>query len=191
LKKSAAKQIKQILLLLMMAVLSAGFLSAIFLYLYNPSGQYSVNKTLIDPIVLEQLQRRETLSSTKEKRDRFVLDTLEFSYFDLRLNRRVVYPVKWETYQELYKLISSQKSLPLAAEKKDQLFQGSPILLTIKLSSEVKDKISQKILQIVQFSSDDYFRIRLLGDERDEQWAYFYKPGIYEQVFSLFTTDQN
>ncbi|WP_039358842.1 hypothetical protein [Candidatus Protochlamydia amoebophila] len=181
---SIHKQVKQIVLLLIMVVLSAVFLSAFFLYLYlyNLIGQSDVNKMLIDSTVFK--------NSQFEKREQQVVDRLEFSYFVPKLTQFVMRPVTFKKYQEFYRFIASENILQSVDEKLDLIFHHHSTVLTMKLRS---DPQSQLVFQIAQFLflPDHYFRIQLIGVDKRGGWVYFSRSEFYKKLFSLLTINQN
>ncbi|WP_213105690.1 hypothetical protein [Candidatus Protochlamydia amoebophila] len=176
------KQVKQIVLLLIMVILFAFFLSAFFLYLYNLIGQSDVNNMLIDSTVFK--------NSQFEKGEPQVIDRLEFSYFDPKLTQSVMHPVIFKKYQEFYQFSASENILQSVDEKLDFVFHHHSTVLTMKLRS---DPQSQSIFQIAQFLflPDHYFCIQLIGDDKRGRWVYFSRSELYKKVFSLFTINQN
>ncbi|WP_075882974.1 hypothetical protein [Candidatus Protochlamydia sp. W-9] len=179
---SIHKQVKQIALLLIMVVLSAVFLSAFFLYLYNLIGQSDVNKMLIDSTAFK--------NSHFEKREQQVVDRLEFSYFDPKLAQFVMRLVTFKKYQEFYRFGSSENILQSVDGKLDLVFHHHSTVLTMKLRSNPQ---SQSVFQIAQFLflPDPYFRIQLIGEDKRGRWVYFSRFALYKKVFSLFTINQN
>lgn len=185
-EKRKNPDIRNILVVLVAAVIGAGLLSSIFLYYYGPFGRYLAGNTLLDPSIIEQINYQDQHPRTGKK-VRFAFDRIEFSYFDTQMKQMHTFPISLEIYHHFYKKITSVKSLLEINQKTQNLFlQSYPALLTISMQSkESAENGAAKVFQIVQFIPEDYFRVQL--HEKNEEWAYFYQAGIYQDIIYLFT----
>lgn len=181
------RDIWNILTVLAASVICAALLASLFLYYYNPSGRYIAGNTLLDPSIMDQIFYQDQHPSTG-KTVRFSFDRFEFSYFDPQLKKSVIFPINQETYQRFYKHVASDTSLEEVTKNIQSLFlQQQPAFLTIQMRTKEREGgATVKIFQIVQFVSEDYFRIQL-REKNEGEWVYFYRKDIYREMIHLFT----
>lgn len=185
-KREKSRDIRNILTVLCASIICAVILASVFLYYYNPSGRYFAGNMLLDPSIMDQIFDQDQ-HPNKRKTVRFAFDRIEFSYFDSQSRKLEVFPVTREVYEQFYKRVASDKSLE-EVQKNIQMFflQPHPAFLTIQMQTKERNgNGAVKIFQIVQFVSEDYFRIQL--HEKNEDWVYFYRPGFYQEMIHLFT----
>lgn len=180
------RDILNIFIVLGSAVISAGLLSLIFLYYYNPSGRYLAGNVLLDPSIIEQINNQDQ-NLHKGKQARFSFDRFEFSYFDTQKNQIQKISFSFEDYQTLYRHISSERSLQeVPRDVQSLFFQTHPAMLTINMrTNEGVGKGVATLFQVVQFTPEDYFRIQL-NEKKDGEWVYFYHQGSYQEVIGFF-----
>lgn len=186
-EKQGNHDIRNILTVLGAAIVCAGLLASVFLYYYNPSGRYLAGYTLLDPVIMEQIHYQDQHLQTGKKM-RFAFDHIEFSYFDPQKGQIYIPLIPMEAYHEFYTLVAPEKSLKEVSRQIQELFlKSSPSLLTIKMrATERNENGTTKIFQVVQFVQEDYFRVQL-HEKNEGEWAYFYQPGLYQNVIRLFT----
>lgn len=181
------REIRNILSVLGAAVVCAGLLASVFLYYYGPSGRYLAGHTLLDPAIIEQIDYQDQHPKTGKKAH-FAFDHIEFSYFDPQKGEVRIHSLPLETYQIFYKKVASEKSLEkVTQDTRDFFLQSHPSVLSISMHAiESSENLATKIFQVVQFVSEDFFRVQLHEKEEGE-WAYFYQAGLYQEVIRLFT----
>jgi hypothetical protein len=181
------RDIRNILAVLGAAVICAILLASVFLYYYGPSGRYLAGNTLLDPSIMDQINYQDQHPRTGKK-VHFSFDRIEFSYFDPQKRQMHIFPISVDNYQNFYKRIASEKSLLEVTQNIQQFFlQSHPALLTISMRSrEGSENGAAKVFQVVQFIPEDYFRVQL-HEKNEGEWAYFYRPGLYQEIIGLFT----
>jgi hypothetical protein len=185
------RDIQNILAVLGAAVICAALLASLFLYYYGPSGRYLAGNTLLDPSIMDQINYQDQHPRTGKK-VHFAFDRIEFSYFDLQNRQMRIFPIPIDSYQKFYKQVASEKSLLEVTQKIQSLFfQSHPALLTVSMrSKEGSESGTPKVFQVVQFISEDYFRVQL-HEKNEGEWAYFYRPGLYQEIMRLFTNGES
>lgn len=180
------REIRNILAVLGTAIVCAGFLTFLFIYYYGPSGRYLAGQTLLDPTIIEQINYQDKHPRTGKKVN-FIFDRIEFSYFDSKKGGMRQEAVSLESYQKFYRLISSEKSLDKVTDQiRELFFRSHPSTLTTSMRTvDGVDTSTTKIFQVVQFVQEDYFRVQLHGNQ-EQEWAYFYRPHLYQEVMQLF-----
>lgn len=187
LEKSRNRDIQNLLSVLGAAVICAGLLALVFLYYYGSSGRYLAGNTLLDPAIMEQINAQDQHSRTKKK-IHFAFDRIEFFYFDPQKGQMRTHAISVETYQNFYKMVAAEKSLEDEVRDIQDFFVNShPSVLTINMRTIGKSENStNQIFQIVQFVQENYFRVQL-HEKKEGEWAYFYRPGLYQDIMQLFT----
>lgn len=181
---------RNILIVLGSAVVCAVLLASAFIAYYGPSGSYVAGNTLFDPAIIKTIRNQgEHLSP--EGKGSIVFERLEFSYFDPKEKEMQFYPISLETYGKLYHKIVNEKSLLGNIKEIQSLFLHSrPAILSVDLQTKKgSGNKLEKISQVVEFLSDDYFRVQL-REERGEEWGYFYHRGLYLEMIKLATQSQ-
>lgn len=168
------------------AIFAALLLALFFIFFYGPSGRYIAGHALIDPKIMEKLNFKGAHPRTEEP-VHFIFDRAEFSYFDVDRQLVLQKTLSSTDYSNFYQLIQSDESLDLSKEVKDTAFLVShPVLLTTTMRTAEIHRLTTQIFQVVQITPENYYRIQLNGQKNEEQWAYFYHPHLYENVFHLF-----
>lgn len=179
-------QVKQILTVLSAAVF-AGFLLAFFMiWIYGPTGQYKAGQSILSPEIIEKISFKDSHPKTG-KSVNFVFDHTEFVYFDYIRGQWQQKEIPLPAYQEFYHYISLDESLLDVKEEVLRLFQRpSPTALVTTVRTDVLP--TAKVFQIIQFTKEEYYRVKLHGQQDDGKWAYFYHPGSYRKIMTLFAT---
>lgn len=177
--------IRNILFVLLASVICAGLLAFGFLHYYGPSGRYLAGHTLLDPSIIKQIDYQDRYSQT-EKKVRFTFDHIEFFYFNSQKGQIHVPFVSLDVYQKFYKMVAFEKSLEeVTNHVRDLFLQSHPSFLIINMHT--KEESQSKVFQIVQIIEEDYFRVQL-HESKEGEWAYFYRPGLYQDSIRLLTT---
>lgn len=187
-EKRKNRDIQNIFIVLGAAVFCATLLAFFFLYYYGPSGRYLAGNTLLDSSTMNQIHYQNQ-QSRLGKKEHFIFDRIQFSFFDSQQGQMHTFPLSLETYQSFYKLVSSEKSLLELNQNVQNLFLRShPALLTISIRPQERTEKGEieQIFQVVQFVPEDYFRVQL-HEKNEGEWAYFYRPGLYQEITRLFT----
>ena len=160
------------------AILSACWL----LYQYGPSGRYIAGQTLLEPSLALRLEEKERDPQTQHF-VYFIFDKHEFTLYTGQKEQK--FAVAFEAYSRFYDAVRTEKSLtevPLAVQ---QLFAHPSAQLTTFLRAELSSKTQS--VQEVEWSGEDYFRIKLQGTGMKQEWAYFFRAGGYREALSFFT----
>jgi hypothetical protein len=156
------------------------------IYRYGPSGSYIAGDTILNPAILDQIQFMDKHPVTN-KNTSFVFNGMEFSYFDQLEGKQKKNALNLASYGQFYKKIASEKSLKNFPSDIEQRFRTPPATLTVTMQTDPSISWhATKVFQVIQFISNDYFRVQLQGDEAE--WAYFYHPQLYQDIMRLFTT---
>ena len=184
--KRKNREIRNILAVLGTAIICAALLASAFLYYYGPSGRYLAGHTLLDAATMEQVNEQDQQVKTRNKL-RLTFDRIEFSYFDPQNKQMRHSFISRETYQKFYLMVADEKSLKEMSKNVQALFlQPHLTLLTIHLRTRGgTENVATKIFQVVQFIPEDYFRVQL-HEQNEGEWAYFYRPGLYQEIMRLF-----
>jgi len=180
------KQIKQLIVVLAAAVSGGFLLTVLMIMFYGPSGNYIAGQTILSPQVIERISFNDTHPVTG-KTVNFVFDHNEFVYFDYLRGDWRQQEVSLKEYDQFYRFISADKSLEKVSEEVFQLFQKpSPIALITSIRTD--NSPAAKIFQVIQLTKENYFRVKLHGQEDEGKWAYFYHPDLFKTTMTLFTT---
>lgn len=186
---SKSSQIKVLL-----GVLGAGLLAGVLfalstLYYYNPSGSYIAKNVLLTPQQAYALRFIEPGSKGRAE-GKYAFEGIYFSYFDDIQKQQKTFPISQEQYESLYNLIANESSIVYAGDDVQSLFtQAPPATLTLKLQSIGEDltKGGGVAFYAIDFANNnDYYRIQLRQSGPGMHWAYFYHPGIYQEILKLF-----
>jgi len=180
------KQVKQLILVLSAAVIGGFLLTALMIMYYGPAGNYIAGQTILSPDVIERISFNDTHPTTG-KTVNFVFDHNEFVYFDYLRGDWRQKELSSKEYEQFYQLIFSDKSLDSVSEEVLQFFQKpSPLALITSIRT---DNVPQaKIFQVIQFTKEDYFRVKLHGQE-EGKWVYFFRAHLYKNIMALFTAE--
>lgn len=181
------KSIKQLITVISAAVLG-GFLLAFFLIsYYNPSGQYVAGQTILAPDIIEKINFKDKHPQTNQNVS-FVFDHTEFVFFDfLRGNwqQKQISPASYNTF---YQTIHSDSSLSEIKSDVLELFQKTtPMALVTSVRTDVSP--TAKIFQVVQFSKEGYYRVKLHADRSEGEWAYFYHSDLHQIIMNIFVNE--
>lgn len=181
------RDIRNILLVLGGAIASACLIALYFIVFYGPTGQYIAGQTLLDPAIIERLNYQGEHPRTG-KNVYFIFDRAEFSYFDQQKQQSIQKLLSSDDYDKFYRTIQSDKSLATVSSQIQTLFIAShPTLLTTTMRTGEMTKSMSQVFQVIQFVSEDYYRVQLQGKATEDQWAYFYHPHLYQDLTLLFT----
>ncbi len=186
LERNQYRDVRNILVVLGIAVICAGLLASLLLYYYGPSGRYLAGNTLLDPAVIEQINAQDQHSRSKKK-SHFIFDHIEFSYFESQKKQMSTHAISIEAYQDFYHIVAVEKSLKDVTKDVQNFFITSrPSILTINRRTIGKTENStNQLFEIVEFVQEDYFRVQL-HEKNEGEWAYFYRPHLYQDIMRLF-----
>jgi hypothetical protein len=170
---SPKAQIRNLLVVIGMAVIAAFLLATWMVRSYGPTGAYPLKNVLLAPQTM--------LAMTSPS---LVFDHIEYAAWDpltYRWNRKTI---AIEEYQSLFAKLENRQSEPSKAKAEDAFSRQHPITLTIFVRSQNK---SLQAFQELQFVSD-YFRVELHTDQLHEKskWVYFYYPSVHKLAASIF-----
>lgn len=159
------------------------------LYQYSPTGQYLAGNTILSPHIIDQINYTDYQPNNKGKGNKFIFNSIDFSYFDKDQNRQIRITPSFAAYEQFYKNVAANKSLmnvPEQVEKDFTLDHPSTLMITMRTDSSNSTQII-KGFQMIQLIETDYFRVQLYGKPTDSEWAYFYQPHVYQETLKLFT----
>lgn len=158
--------------LVLIAGCAAAFLiTAFFVSHYGPSGRYALDRVLLKPEVLKQLNYND-LNPKINGQDRFVFDRIEF---DSR-------PIDLKTYEKIYQVLAKDHSV----DELPQLFDGnlSKIAIYVRTESGSSWQFFSKLIQVVEIADNDY-RVDLHEDNTSTHFVYFHHENIKKTLRSL------
>jgi hypothetical protein len=184
---SKARRIEALLIILGSGVSLAFALALFMLYYYNPSGSYLAKNVLLAPDSALAIRYGESNQRTG-RITHFVYDGAEFSYYDLLEKKWKRLLIDSKKYAEFYQRVGEDLSLSEVSDEIRGSFNALyPSTLSINIHAENDSSKSSKVFsQAVFAEGSDYYRVQLRDDGSSEGWAYFYHPGIYQQVFKIF-----
>lgn len=185
----AFKQIKNLLMVLVLGIASAGTFAAILLYLYGPTGAYTLGNLIVAPT---EIEGQGVNKNTPEPSTRFIFDKIEFSYWSPQTRQWTTRPISLEDYGRFYDSYASDKSERATTEPTIAEFnQAPPLKLTLTgRFLTAGSGLPSKIFQEIQFASEgDFYRVELNEQKAGTQWAYFYHPRTYLEIMSLFAKE--
>lgn len=185
----ARKEIRNLLGVLIGSVLCALVFGGMLLHYYGPGGRYLAKNVLLSPHIAPGLSYTDRDLKTGVK-GRFSFDSIDFSYYDNSTKKWLHIPVTPSNYDAFYALVSDEKSLSEVGENIKELFEKTPSsTLSLKVHSDSETHAPAKSFQDIHFVSEgDYYRVELREEGAQDTWAYFYHPGIYQEVLQLFTS---
>lgn len=178
------REIKTILIVLLLSTLVAGLIAFFFIYYYSPSGNYEAKNTLLDPGIIERINYPEKDSKTG-KMAHYMFDRTEAVFFDPQKNKTEKIVLKSHQYKELYELVSSDRSIHFVTDEILNAFiLSNPLQITTYMMMADPQSYSSKknILQNMQVLENDYYRIQLQGKIESGGWVYFYHSHIYQTI---------
>ena len=122
-KPSASTAIRNLMVILATAVLSAVALVVALVVYYGPSGSYRAENVLVAPEVLSKISYEQATPNTG-KLQRFEYDHLEFTYFSPKQGDRASVKLDQGQYQSIYALLSGDRSISSVPVEVEQLFNG-------------------------------------------------------------------
>lgn len=178
------KRIKKIYLIIAASVL-CGFLIAFLLPLFKESStSYVASQAILSPDIIENISLKDIHPKTNQIVT-FSFNQNEFVYFDYLRGSWIQKEVSLKNYAKFYQLIALDANLSHIKDKTLELFQKiSPTALITSIRTNQEP--AAKILQIIQFIPQNYFRIKV-SENSGEEWAYFYHADIYKEVMTIFT----
>lgn len=183
-KKQEFTQVRNIVGIFLGSILFAILLSVYMIYYYSPSGQFLAANTILAPEIIKEISYNDNSGA---KGVRFIFNDIEFFYYDKDNHRFLKKNINLEDYLKFYKSISAEKSIEPVSSDIESLFTKNPkayLAITMKADAPF-GKDGPRVFQTIQFI-DDYFRVQLIGKTGDE-WAYFSKKGVYNEILELFT----
>lgn len=181
------RRIIQFLALIGFSVLTAMMIALFFITYYGPSGRYTIDKTLLSPNLLHELNYNDANQKTGGF-DRFIFDKIVFSYqstIDKLWHQSTVSETK---YADFYRLVKDEVNIDRPEAEVITAFMREPsskLKLMVKTESPAAWQALEKTFQEIQFIKD-YFRIDLHEQTTGVNWVYFHRPGIGEEVYHLF-----
>lgn len=181
------KPVKQLITVLSAAVFGGFLLAFLMLMFYGPSGRYIAGQTILSPDVIEKISFKDIHPQTY-KNVQFVFDHTEFVFFDYLRGNWNQKNISSKDYLHFYNIIASDNSLDEVKKEVLDLFQKpSPIALVTSVRTDVSPTV--KIFQVIQFTKEGYYRIKLHEQNDKNEWAYFYHSGLYHQIMNIFASD--
>jgi hypothetical protein len=181
------KQIRNLIIVLLLGISSAGILTGFFLYYYGPSGTYLLKNVMVSPDMINGPSFDDRNPATG-KVTKFVFSQIVFSYWDQGQRKWHRSFVSVDDYRLFYDKFADMKSLEADTAAVSTFLSSPPAKLTLhaRLSDKDANK-TEKAFQEVQFSYEgNLFRVELHTQATGHEWAYFYHPHIYQEVLSLF-----
>ncbi|MCB1136655.1 MAG: hypothetical protein KDK78_10330, partial [Chlamydiia bacterium] len=155
---STKQHIRNVLVVILSAVVVGFGTVAWMIYYYGPTGIYVLENILLAPATLKALNYSDIDPSTGRSA-RYQYDRIDFSYVDVGTRRWTRSDVDMETYAEVYRILKADKSVE-DRQASEQLFDrhGIAVLaLRVHLYGQAERK-GQRTFQEVQFidEGDDY-----------------------------------
>lgn len=181
------KQIKQLLTVLSAAVFGGFLLAFIMIMYYGPSGLYVAGQTILSPDIIEKINFKDTHPKTHQN-VRFIFDHTEFVFFDYLRGTWQQKQVPSEAYSKFYQIVALDNSIDDITKDLLELFQKlSPTALVTSVRTDVSP--TAKIFQVIQFTKEGYYRVKLHGQEGEGEWAYFYHSDLFQLIMNIFASD--
>ena len=182
------KQIRNLLMVLSLGIGSALALAGFLLYVYGPTGVYSVKNVMVSPSLVGGLTYADQNPSSG-KISRYTFEKIEFSYWQADKRQWSKRQISLDSYQRFYEAYAHENSLPIVGEEVIREFQQIPpakIVVYVRLAGD-DPKAALKAFQEVQFANEgDFYRVELHEQDAASSWAYFHHPRIYQEVLALF-----
>ncbi|MBA3721173.1 MAG: hypothetical protein H0W88_02070 [Parachlamydiaceae bacterium] len=184
---SKKQQILNVLIIFFSSFLLAGLFAGYMIYNYSPTVGYLAANTILSPDVVEKISYIDSHPTT-DKESKFIFNGIVFSYYDKTTGRLKQLPINANSYKQFYSMVESEKSLDnINGQVEREFNQRDLAFLTITVKTDSSNlQQATKNFQLIQFNDKDYFRVQLRGEKNKIEWAYFYKPGLYEEILSLF-----
>ena len=153
---------------------------------YGPTGTYHMDAVLLAPENLSNLRYREIDSRDGSGRS-YVFEKLELAYPDAQARRWQRAEVPLQAYRNFYDFVKNEKGVDKEPWMEDLFLAGDVMSLSVRVKPErsISGSWDRRSFQEIQFSPKrDLMRVELRVDTREESWAYFIKPGIYQDAQS-------
>lgn len=180
---------KNLLIVLSSAVLSAVLLALFFVLNFGPTGSYPLENALIEPSVVASFNYNDYDPKTYES-DRYIFDKIEVQYTKEGSFKKS--KISIDQYRKIYDLLKGDKSLLNVDPKVLNEFKSAPLIrlvIYVKTESPSGWQKNSKEFQSVEFvNGGDYFRVMLHEDKGGLNYAYFYRKAIankIEEILSL------
>lgn len=188
------KEIRNLLMVMVIAVLAAVGVTGWFVLHYGPSGSYRVPNVLLEPETLSELNFNDVNPKTGQM-DRYVFDKIVYIYWNPEKRDWITQEVDVPHYAKLYQMIKGDQSLLEPSDEIRNLFIHShPARLAIRVRTESEalwQKNAKDFLQIEFAEESDYYGIELHQEmlkkvKKQEPWIFFYHPKISSEAKRLF-----
>ena len=191
--KKDRREVRNLIFLLSSASFLAFFVVVGLIYYFGTTDTYLVRHILISPDTLAKASFTDYLPATASKS--LVFKKIEFMHGNNRDKGSGCFEVDLHAYNDFYKLISSERSIPILTDEMVTQFNLSPpSSLTIFLQPRDNEPFfrEEKIFQQIQFEAGgELFRVQFLPAQTSEisfeEWIYFRYPGIYYEFQQLFS----
>ena len=105
----------------------------------------------------------------------------------IRIRQGVKLPVPLDRYQKFYDLIASEHSVDEKSHKLESLFVHShPTLLMAYMNSFNQTTDGNSVFQVIEFIEQDYFQVQVHQQQKQGEWAYFFRKNLYADIMHLF-----
>lgn len=181
------RDIRNVLTVLLTAVLCAIGLTWGLMRYYESTGRYHARDILLDPFTLSQLPVSRSEGLKRQRHPSFLLRSIVASS---SLNAKE-HSLTLADYHTVYKWIANEQSSIEAPQDMIASFnQHEKIALALHLDRIPAESTTPIPLDIViEVVPEDDFRIRFLGDPQGAEWIYFHKPSLYRDLSAfLFQT---
>ncbi len=179
-------QILSLLFVLGCAVLTGFAFVGYLLYMHGPTGRYLAANIMLEPSILQDLTFKDS-SYGRGKEGTFVLDSIDFRYFDEKTHAWKKITLNQEQYAKIYSLLKEDVSLATVEDEVVANYaKGNPTLLEIKVKPLLSDHSphSSHVLQTVNLLVDSY-RVKLRAFDGTNDYAYFLHPQANVKVLSI------
>lgn len=186
---SKGRELSQFLLV-MGASLAVALLTVYFLIThYGPTGSYKMGSIILSPEVIGNLSYQEVDPNGGKKR--YVLDKVELVFAEPEARRWSRIELSHEEYARFYELLAAEQSIPVTEELANNFLQSEVMSLSVLVRPDrsLSGAWQQRSFQEIQFAAQgDSFRVELRVDDPSGSWAYFQRPGVYNEVRQLLTS---
>lgn len=181
---SSRQQVRNLLLVLVSAVLSGCLIVGAMIYHWGPAGDYALHDVLLAPDVLPQLSYNEAGSNTKGS-SRLVFDHIEFRYFHDAQGQWRVVDVPLHAYQSFYDQIRSDRSILHPPDDLPTHFDSTRNpRLSIWVKSTGDAPMERRVIQELAFAKERLYRVAMIG-QPGGRWIYFEHPSLERATAAL------
>ncbi|MCB1114792.1 MAG: hypothetical protein KDK62_08545 [Chlamydiia bacterium] len=178
------KEIRNLLLVLGVSVVSAVGVASWFLFVWGPTGQYRAKNTLIEAGELRGLNYNDIDPRTNQM-NRYRFDDIIFTYPQ---SKKTV-QISEDTYRKFFEMVSGDDSLlNPAPEIMGQFRASNPATLQVRVKTESTQPNLEDVKDLirVEFSTGgNYYRVKLDEDNNGVHWAYYYHDAILNKTVKL------